>query len=108
MNKKINIRTYADCGRIATSTIQKVAIAHIAQGNTDLSLKALHELKSSINAEYQAKMNDYEVLKVIAENTQTTTEDKQRLLIKNHFRFDITPKGRIRTIAPIIKKGVSK
>lgn len=108
MNKKINIRTYADCGRIATSTIQKVAISHIAHGNTELSLKALQELKSSINAEYQAKMDDYNVLIKIASNDQTSTEDKQRMLISNKFKFDITPKGRIRTIAPIIKKGVSK
>lgn len=107
MNKKINVRTYADSGRIATSTIQKVAISHIAHGHTDLSIKALKELEIAITTEYQTKYRDYETLLKIA-TTQNTTEDKQRLLIKNKFRFDITPKGRIRTIAPIIKKGVSK
>jgi hypothetical protein len=107
MHKKINVRTYADCGRIATSTIQKVAISHIATGNIDLSLKALKELENAIVTEYRTKYRDYETLLKIA-STQNTTEGKQRLLIKNKFRFDTSPAARIRTIAPIPKKGVQK
>lgn len=101
-HKPINVRTYADSGRIATSTIQKVAISHIAHGNTDLSLKALNELKQAITAEYQTKITTYETLHKIA-STKNTTEDKQIALIKNKFKFDVSPKGRIRTIAPIYK-----
>ena len=87
MHKSVNVRTYANSSRIAISTIQTVAVDHIVSGNRVYAQKALAELKSAIEYEYQQKNDTYNKLLQIYQNQALTPDQIKLQLIKNKIKF---------------------
>lgn len=82
----MNIRTYADSGRISIKTIKKVAIEHLLAGNKTFCDKALEELKIAAKKEHAEIMNAYDLL--IALNAGNHSKEHiQKQLIKNNIKY---------------------
>lgn len=82
----MNVRTYAKSGRIALSTIKKVAIEHLLSGNKVYCDKALKELKDAAKKEYAEIMNTYDLLTELSTGNHSK-EHIQKQLIKNNIKY---------------------
>ena len=82
----MQIRTYTDSGRIAISTIKKVAIEHLISGNKTFCTKALNELKIAAKKEHGEIMHIYDLLTEL-NNGNHSKEYIQKQLIKNNIKY---------------------
>ena len=84
----MNIRTYADSGRISLKTIKKVAIEHLLSGNKVFCEKALEELKIAAKKEHGEIMHVYDLLTEL--NTGNHSKEHiQKQLIKNNIKYRV-------------------
>ena len=82
----MNVRTYTESGRIALTTIKKVAIEHLISGNKVYCDKALKELKDAAKKEHGEIMHIYDVLTEL--NTGNHSKEHiQKQLIKNNIKY---------------------
>ena len=82
----MNIRTYADSGRISLKTIKKVAIEHLLSGNKAFCEKALEELKIAAKKEHAEIMGTYDLLTKLNTGNHSK-EHLQKQLIKNNIKY---------------------
>lgn len=84
----MNVRTYTESGRIALTTIKKVAIEHLISGNKVYCDKALKELKDAAKKEYGEIMHIYDFLTKL--NTGNHSKEHiQKHLIKNNIKYRV-------------------